>query len=94
MRSAWFVLFTVLIAAAPAYADGPYPAVPPEIGVAPFIGPTWDAYRCTEGVPYNFYHNAYYGEEPPAIYRGYAYRPYYRYSAYRRWPRTYFCVTD
>ena len=34
------------------------------------------------------------GEEPPALYRGYAYRPYYRYSAYRRLPRTYFCVTD
>ncbi|MET4152938.1 hypothetical protein [Bradyrhizobium sp. RT7a] len=59
-----------------------------------FIGPTWDAYRCVEGPVYNFYHDAYYGEEPPALYRGYAYRPYYRYSAYRRLPRKYFCVTD
>jgi hypothetical protein len=94
MRGAWFVLLAVLIAAAPAHAGGPYPAVPPENGVAPFIGPTWDAYRCAEGTIYNFYHGAYYGEEPPALYRGYAYRPYYRYSAYRKWPRKYFCVTD
>jgi hypothetical protein len=94
MRGVWFVFFAVLIAAAPARAGGPYPAIPPEVGVAPFIGPTWDAYRCAEGLPYNFYHGAYYGEEPPALYRGYAYRPYYRYSAYRRLPRTYFCVVD
>jgi hypothetical protein len=94
MRSAWFFLFAALIVATPADAGGPHPAVPPEIGVAPFIGPTWDAYRCTEGVPTNFYHGAYYGEEPPAIYHGYAYRPYYRYSAYRRLPRKYFCVVD
>lgn len=94
MRCAWFVPLAVLIAAAPAHAGGPYPAVPPENGVAPFIGPTWDGYRCAEGTIYNFYHGAYYGEEPPALYRGYAYRPYYRYSAYRKWPRQYFCVTD
>lgn len=92
MRSAWFLL-AVLIAASPAHAGGPYPAEPAEIGAAPFIGPTWDAYRCAEGTIYNFYHGAYYGEEPPALYRGDAYRPYYRYSAYRRLPRTYFCVT-
>ena len=29
---------------------------------------------------------------PPALYRGYAYRPYYRYTAYRVIPRTYFCT--
>ena len=79
----------------PARAGGPpYPAVPPEVGVAPFIGPTWDTYRCAEGPVINFYHGAYYGQEPPALYRGYAYRPHYRYSAYRRLPRKYFCVTD
>ena len=94
MRSAWFFLIAALIVAGPAQAGGPYPAVPPEIGVAPFVGPTWDAYRCAEGVPYNLYHGAYYGQEPPAIYRGYAYRPYYRYSAYRKLPRKYFCVAD
>jgi hypothetical protein len=42
----------------------------------------------------NFYHGAYYGEEPPALYRGNGYRPYYRYRAYRKLPRTYFCVFD
>ena len=94
MRTAWFSLLAALVAAAPAHAGGPYPAVPPEIGVAPFIGPAWDIYRCAQGPVYNFYHGAYYGEEPPALYRGYAYRPHYRYSAYRRWPRTYFCVAD
>ena len=95
MRSVWLILLTGFIVTAPAHAGGPpYPAVPAEIGVAPFIGPTWDAYRCAQGPVYNFYHGAYYGEEPPALYRGYAYRPYYRYSAYRRLLGTYFCVTD
>ncbi|GMP02819.1 MULTISPECIES: hypothetical protein [Bradyrhizobium] len=94
MRDAWLFLFATLVVAPAAHAGGPYPAVPPETGVAPFVGPTWDAYRCAEGPVTNFYHGAYYGEEPPALYRGYAYRPYYRYSAYRRYPRTYFCVTD
>jgi hypothetical protein len=94
MRGAWLILPAVLIAAVPAHAGGPYPVVPPEVGVAPFIGPTWDGYRCAHGPVLNFYDEAYYGEEPPALYRGYAYRPYYRYSAYRRLPRTYFCVTD
>jgi hypothetical protein len=94
MRCALSVIFATLMVAAPAHAGGPYPAVPPEIGVAPFIGPTWDGYRCADGTIYNFYHDAYYGEEPPALHRGYAYRPYYRYSAYRRWPRKYFCITD
>ncbi|WP_246732388.1 hypothetical protein [Bradyrhizobium yuanmingense] len=47
-----------------------------------------------QGPVNNFYHGAYYGEEPPALYRGCAYRPYYRYRAYRKLPRTYFCVVD
>ncbi|WP_247397754.1 hypothetical protein [Bradyrhizobium sp. 76] len=89
------VLLAALVATPPARAGGqPYPVVPPEVGVAPFIGPTWDTYRCAEGPVINFYHGAYYGQEPPALYRGYAYRPHYRYSAYRRLPRKYFCVTD
>ncbi len=94
MRNAWFACLAVLIESTPAHAGGPYPAIPPEIGVVPFIGPAWDGYRCVDGVPYNFYHGAYFGEEPPAIYRGYAYRPYYRYRAYRRLPRKYFCAVD
>ncbi|MET4041726.1 hypothetical protein [Bradyrhizobium sp. RT5a] len=64
--------FAALVATDPARAGGPpYPAVPPEVGVAPFIGPSWDTYRCAEGPVINFYHGAYYGEEPPALYRGY-----------------------
>ncbi|WP_456618911.1 hypothetical protein [Bradyrhizobium sp. P5_C12] len=97
MRSARLIVVAAMAAAvtAPAAAGQvPYPAIPPEIGVAPFIGPTWDAYRCAQGPVYNFYYGAYYGEEPPALYRGYAYRRHYRYTAYRRLPRTYFCVTD
>jgi hypothetical protein len=55
MRSAWLVLLAALIATTPARAGGPpYPAVPPEVGVAPFIGPTWDTYRCAEGPVTNF----------------------------------------
>ena len=94
MRSMYFFVVATLIAATSAQAGGPYPAVPPETGVAPSIGPAWDAYRCAQGPVINFYHGAYYGEEPPALYRGYAYRPYYRYRAYRKLPRTYFCVID
>lgn len=93
MRSAWFFLLAALIAATSAHAGGPYPVVPP-VGVAPLIGPTWDTYRCAHGPVTNFCHGAYYGEKLPALYRGYAYRPYYRYSAYRKLPRQYFCVTD
>jgi len=78
--------------ASPAPAGELWPAIPPEVGVAPRIGPVWLDYRCTAGPVMNFYHGAYYGEEPPALQHGYAYRPYYRYSAYRKWPRTYFCV--
>jgi hypothetical protein len=69
------------------------PAIPPEIGV----GPPPARYglipfRCTDVLPNNFYHGAYYRGQPPALYLGYAYRPFYRYTAYRRVPRTYFCV--
>jgi len=93
MQGAWLFVFATLLVAAPAQAGGPYPTVPPETGGPPFLGPSWDAYRCVGPVT-DFYHDAYYGEEPPALYRGYAYRPHYRYGAYRRHPRTYFCVTD
>jgi hypothetical protein len=94
MRGVWLILLAGLTVTAPAHAGGPYPVVPPEIGVAPSIGPTWDTYRCAQGPVYSFYHDAYYGGEPPALYRRYAYRPFYRYSGYRRWPRKYLCVVD
>lgn len=94
MRSAGLVAVLAVAIVGPARAGQRVPAVPPEIGAAPVTGPVWGPYRCSEAPAYNFYHDAYYGEEPPALYRGYAYRPYYRYSAYRRLPRTYFCVSE
>ena len=81
MRSAWLFLLAALLGPAPAHAGGPHPAVPPETGIAPYIGQTWESYRCARGPVLNFYHRAYYGEEPPALYRGYASRPFSRYSA-------------
>lgn len=82
----------VATSAAPAQAHEHWPAIPAKIGVAPVIGGAgWAPYRCAVGPVYNFYHDAYYGGEPPALYLGYAYRPYYRYTAYRVAPRTYFC---
>jgi hypothetical protein len=48
-------------------------------------------YRCSNAPVNNFYDGAYYGGEPPAVFLGYAYRPYYRYTAYRVIPRMYFC---
>jgi hypothetical protein len=74
----------------PAQARDRWPAVPEEAGVRQLGGVGWLPYRCIEGPVFNLYHDAYY-DAPPAIYRGYAYRPYYRYTAYRVVPRTYFC---
>lgn len=76
----------------PAQAGERRPVIPAEIG----IGPPPASYalipfRCSDGPADNFYHGAWYGGEPPALYRGHAYRPYYRYSAYRTVPRTYLC---
>jgi hypothetical protein len=96
MRNALaFMTAAALIAAAlaaPAQAHERWPVIPAEVGVPPRIdGVGWASYRCAFGPVYNFYHNAYYGGEPPAVYLGYAYRPFYRYAAYRVAPRTYFC---
>ena len=83
---------TAAAVAAPARAHERWPAIPAEVGVAAEIAGVGRApYRCAFGPVYNFYHDAYYGGEPPAVHLGYAYRPYYRYTAYRVAPRTYFC---
>ena len=75
----------------PAQAGTLWPDVPPEIGVRRIgeIGlvPT----RCVEGPADNYYHGAWY-DVPPALHRGYVYRPYYRYTAYRVIPRNYYCT--
>ncbi len=67
-----------------------WPAVPPELG---FRSPPreWIPYRCSNRPVLNFYHGALY-HEPPAVYRGYVYRPYYRYTASRTVPRVYACA--
>jgi hypothetical protein len=67
------------------------PAIPPEIGVSSPAAYGWIPYRCVQRPVANFYHGAWYGGQPPAIYRGVAYRPFYRYAAYRVMPRTYYC---
>ncbi len=87
-------LMTAALNAAPARAqEWLVPAIPPEMGTAIPARPYGIVpYRCATGPVYNFYHGAWYGGEPPAIYRGQTYRPFYRYSAYRRLPRTYFCA--
>ena len=63
---------------------------PAEIGVAP-LGPAGLApYRCDFGPVHNFYDNALYSQAP-AVHGDYVYRPHYRYTAYRKVPRTYVC---
>jgi hypothetical protein len=87
---ATFVAAIAVSVAAPAQARHLRPAVPPEIGVRQ-LAAGWAPYRCSEEPVLNFYHGAWY-DAPPAIWQGYAYRPYYRYTAWRAIPRTYFCA--
>jgi hypothetical protein len=68
----------------------PVPVIPPELGVQSPTARVVAPYYC-EPFAYNFYHGTNYAE-PPATYGGYAYRYYYRYSAYRRVPVTYVCA--
>ena len=76
--------------AGPAQAHRRWPAVPAEIGFRQ-LARGWVPYRCSGEPVFNFYHGAYY-DTPPAIWQGYVYRPYYRYAAWRAFPRTYFCA--
>jgi hypothetical protein len=83
---------TALAFPGPAQAQEWWPDIPREVGKgAPIDGLVWIPYRCSDGPVYNFYHGAYYGGQPPAVFLGYAYRPFYRYTANRVIPRTYFC---
>jgi hypothetical protein len=96
MRNALTLSIVTTLAAAatplpqPAYAQARWPAIPAEIGVSQVGRAGWFPYRCS-GPVYNFYHDALY-HETPAVHLGYAYRPYYRYTAWRVIPRTYFCA--
>jgi hypothetical protein len=98
MRNALVLVTAAVLTAITAALPGPtmaherWPDIPPELGIGAPVDGAWIPYRCSDGPVYNFYHGAYYGE-PPAVYRGYAYRPHYRYAAYRVIPRTYFCST-
>jgi len=98
MRNALVLITAAALAATAAASPGPaqahdrWPDIPDEVGVgAPIDRVVWIPYRCNDGPAYNFYQGAYYGGQPPAVFLGYAYRPYYRYTAYRVIPRTYFC---
>jgi hypothetical protein len=93
MKTALALTVAAAIAASisgPAQARDRWPAVPEEVGVHQIGHVGWISYRCADRPVLNFYHGAYY-DAPPAIYRDYAYRPYYRYTAYRVVPRTHFC---
>jgi hypothetical protein len=85
-------ILAVTTLGAPVAAQGHerWPVIPEELGVHSPLPHIWIPYRCS-GPVQNFYHGAYYGGEPPATYLGYAYRPYYRYTAYRVIPRRYLC---
>ena len=90
-RTFTFAAALVTIAASvPAQAGALWPDVPPEIGVRRIGEIGLVPYRCVDGPADNYYHGAWY-DVPPAVYRGHAYRPYYRYTAYRAVPRTYLC---
>src|SRR5205085_4038356 len=96
MRHASVLKFALIATAAalslPAQAHERWPVIPQEIGIGPPPARyAWIPFRCSDGPANNFYHNAWYRGQPPALYQGYAYRPYYRYSAYRVIPRTYLC---
>jgi hypothetical protein len=85
------------LAAIVASSSGPAQAgerlfvVPPEAGVRPLAGVGWLPVRCSDGPVFNLYHGAIY-DAPPAIYLGYAYRPYWRYTAWHVVPRTFVCA--
>jgi hypothetical protein len=93
MRNALIVTaaLAAMVTSGPVQAGALWPGVPPEQGVHRIgaIGPV--PYRCTVRPVFNYYEGADY-DVPPAIHLGYAYRPYYRYTAYRVVPRTYFCT--
>ena len=97
MRNALALMIATLAAFAlalpqPASAHERWPDVPPEVQSLPLgDGAALLPYRCSDGPVYNSYHGAWY-RTPPAVYRGFAYRPFYRYTAWRAVPTNYFCA--
>jgi hypothetical protein len=46
-----------------------WPDIPGEVGAgAPIDRVVWIPYRCNDGPVFNFYHGAYYGGHPPAVF--------------------------
>jgi hypothetical protein len=88
-----FTAALAAIAAVPARAEERVPAIPDEQGVRLVGSVGWRPYRCTNEPVHNFYHDALY-DGPPAIYRRYAYRTFYRYKAWRVTPRTFVCAEE
>lgn len=94
MRHASALMIAAALAAIivpPAPASEGWPAIPSEQGVRPVGRVGWLPYRCSDAPVDNFYHDALY-HGPPAVYLGFAYRPYYRYTAWRVVPRTFACA--
>ncbi|KWV57443.1 hypothetical protein AS156_39765 [Bradyrhizobium macuxiense] len=89
-RAPVHLALALIVTALPAAADELWPAVSKRAAHAP-LQHAWVPYRCSAGPVRNAYRGALYSE-PQAIHRGYAYRPYYRYTAYRLIPRTYLCA--
>jgi hypothetical protein len=91
-RSVLAALFGFAAWAGPVLAYDGYPAIPPELGIRSPAGYGWVPYQCADWPVANFYHNAWYAHQAPAVYGGYVYRPFHRYSAWRALPRTYACA--
>ncbi|MBR0872661.1 hypothetical protein JQ633_20025 [Bradyrhizobium tropiciagri] len=86
------VLVSAVILTAPQVQAGELrPTIPPELVTLYPLPPPAIPYRCSTGPVTNAYDGALYNA-PPAVYRGFAYRPYYRYTAYRVVPQTYVCA--
>jgi hypothetical protein len=96
MRNASVLIAAVVLAGVAVPLTGParaqefWPVIPPEQGIFPVVRPAPVPWRCSDGPVWNFYHGAYY-REVPAVYRGFAYRQHYRYTAWQLVPRTYTC---
>lgn len=67
------------------------PVIPYEFGIASPGRVGGFEYRCTGEPVYNFYHGAYY-PQVPVVHEGYTYRQYYRYTADRKYLKTYVCA--
>lgn len=84
-------VLTLSVIAPQAQAGQLRPTIPPELVTLYPLPPPAIPYRCSTGPVTNAYDGALYNA-PPAIYRGFAYRPYYRYTANRVVPPTYVCA--